>query len=304
MMNCVIGLDVGGSKIAGGVVLFPAGHIVSSKVIPTNPTRGGEAVLADSLNLVAEMQAAAQAAHLVTQAVGVVVCELVDLQGNVTSDQTVKWRGIPLSKYFSQFAPTVVEADVRAAALAEALLGAGRGLDLFGYVTVGTGISYALVQNGKPFAGARGNAMLLGSSPFGISDGTDLAPTLEDIASGPSLVARYNREASKQVLRAEQVFAAAELGDAVAVDVLILGGAALGAGVGFLVNLLDPQTIVVGGGLGLARGLYWENFVTAARRCIWSDTNRELPILRGALGTDAALLGAAAFAQKHFGEMK
>ena len=299
--KCVIGLDVGGSKIAGGVVLFPAGQIFSRKVVPTTPIRGGEAVLADSLKLVSELQTTAQAAQLSVLAVGVVVCELVDLQGTITSDQTVKWRGMPLGKHFSQFAPTVIEADVRAAALAEARFGAGRGLDLFVYVTVGTGISYSLVQNAKPFAGARGNAMLLGSSPLGTTGGDTSAPTLEDIASGPALVARYNRATRKQYSRAEQVFTAAEMGDTTAVDVLTHGGEALGMGVGFLVNLLDPQAIIVGGGLGLADGLYWEQFVVSTRRYIWSPTNRELPLLHGALGTDAAMLGAATLAWSRLG---
>jgi glucokinase len=297
--GCTIGLDVGGTKIAGGVVLFPSGHVFTRKTIPTKLARGGEAVLVDSLELAAELTERAQAANLSVQCLGVVVCELVDLQGNVTSDQTIAWRGIPLGERFSTIAPTVIESDVRGAALAEALFGAGRGLELFVYVTVGTGISYSLVQTGKPYTGARGNAMLIGNSPFigtCANSGFDSSPTLEDLASGPALVASYNRATDMNLSRAEQVIAAAQEGDPIATQIVRQAGEALGTGVGLLVNVLDPEAVIIGGGLGLAGGLYWESLIESARRHIWSDADRALPILKGSLGTDAAMIGAAAFA--------
>jgi glucokinase len=58
--------------------------------------------------------------------------------------------------------------------------------------------------------------------------------------------------------------------------------------------VLDPEAIIVGGGLGLAGGLYWERFVASTREHIYADNARDLPILRAALGTDAGLIGAAA----------
>jgi glucokinase len=229
--------------------------------------------------------------------IGVGVAELVDLEGNVTSGHTIQWRGLPVRESFSRLAPAVIESDVRAAALAESLLGVGRSFEIFVYVTVGTGISCCLVQEGRPFAGARGNALVFSSSPLTTtctSCGTVLRPILEEFASGPALVKRYNQHCTAKVESGEGVLLAVESGDLVATDVVRTAGEALGVSVAFLINVLDPQAVIVGGGLGLAGGLYWNSFVSSAREHIWAEAARELPILRAALGTDAGLVGAAA----------
>ena len=88
--------------------------------------------------------------------------------------------------------------------------------------------------------------------------------------------------------------AAAATGDEDAIQVVSEAGEALGVSVGWLVNVLDPEAVIVGGGLGSAPGLYWESFVSATREHIWSDTNRDLPILHAALGPEAGIVGAAA----------
>jgi len=211
-----IGLDVGGTKIAGGLGRFPAGDLTSREIIPTHPGRDPAAILAD---------VAALAHRLFVQVpsgepyagVGIGVPELVDLQGQVASGQTIDWRGISLAELLAGIGGVYVEADVRAAALAEARLGAGRPYRLFAYVTVGTGISSTLVQDGRPHAGARGNALVLGSSPMSfVCPQCDslVAPVLEEIASGPALVRRYNQIRPGRAARGEEVLALARQDDA------------------------------------------------------------------------------------------
>jgi glucokinase len=117
---------------------------------------------------------------------------------------------------------------------------------------------------------------------------------LEEFASGPALVARYNEEAGAHLLRGEDVLAAVTAGDPVAVEIVRSAGVALGVSVAWLVNVLDPEAVIVGGGLGSAPGLYWESFVAATREHIWSETQRNLPIFHAALGPDAGIVGAAA----------
>jgi len=292
-----VGIDVGGTKIAAGIVRFPSGEVTAKQVIPTQPERGGEAVLADVMALARGLAAQGQDASAVFAGIGVAVAELVDGSGNVTSEQTIAWENIPVQERLSTIAPTVVESDVRAAALAEAWFGAGKGYSLVCYVTVGTGISYTLVQDGRPYAGAHGNSLILASAPLTIECPhcrKEASQVLEEFASGPALVSRYNKKSKQKLSRCEDVIKAAESQDPLAVEVVWSAGRALGSSVGFLINILDPMVLVVGGGLGLAGGLYWQSFVESTRRHVWSVLTRDLPILPAALGVDAGLVGAAA----------
>ena len=295
--GCAIGLDVGGTKIAAGLVAYPGGAVLARRTVPTRPRRGGEALLSETLGLAEALMAEADGMGLDLLGIGIGVAELVDGEGNVTSAHTLAWRGMGVGAAFSRLAPAVVESDVRAGALAEAMFGAGRSYPLFVYVTVGTGIASALVQDGRPFAGARGNALILASSPLTTTCGAcgaEVTPILEEFASGPALVERYNRIGRRRVDRGEALLEAVSRGDPLAREVVGSGGDALGVSVGFLVNVLDPGAVIVGGGLGLAGGIYWDRFMASTRAHIWAEGSRDLPILQAATGADAGLIGAAA----------
>jgi len=300
-----IGLDIGGTKIAAGVVLWPSGEVVRRTIIPTKPTRGGEAVLKDTLDLAKQLHDWAGPEQIEVAGIGAGVAELVDCGGHVTSSCTIHWRGVPVQERLSGIAPAQVESDVRAAAIGEATFGAGLGHRVFAYVTVGTGISSCLVLDGQPLKGAKGNAITLSSSPLSTvctHCGAKLRPVLEEFASGPAVAKRFafakaeNRELAETC---EEVFRAASNGDKDATAILTSAGEALGVSVAFLVNVLDPEMVVVGGGLGMAGGLYWEAFQRSCREHIFADDSRGLPIVSAKLGTDAGLVGAAAvvFAQ-------
>jgi glucokinase len=186
---------------------------------------------------------------------------------------------------------------VRAAAAAEAAFGAARGLGWFVYVTVGTGISSCLVQHGGPLPGARGNALVLASAlerSRCVRCGAENEITLEALASGPGLVHEYDQVRTGAATRAEDVLAAAAAGDADAVRVVSRACETLGARLGWLANVLDPEAIVLGGGLGL--GLvraFLAPLAAAARSAIWAPDSRSIPIVAAALGTDAGIVGAA-----------
>lgn len=305
-----VGLDIGGTKIAAGVMLWPSGEVIQRTMIPTKPNRGGEPVLQNTLDLARQLYDWARKKGIEVAGIGAGVAELVDRDGNVTTSCTIQWSGVPVQKRLSAIAPARVESDVRAAALAESLFGSGQGRNQFVYMTVGTGISCCLMQEGKPFKGANGNAILLASSPLSAvcnHCGAQLHPVLEEFASGPALARRYvqaknaRNEECGEICTAEDVFRAASREDKDAIQILTSAGQALGVSAAFLVNVLDPEIVVVGGGLGTAGGLYWEAFVRACREHIFANNSRDLPIVPAKLGADAGLVGAAAivFANQH-----
>jgi glucokinase len=297
-----LGLDVGGTKIAAGVVTFPEGRIHLRRQILTKPERGGTAVLRDVVQLANELDAGARQLNLRVAAIGLGVCELVTTVGEIVSANCVAWQGVDVSEQLSAIAPAILEADVRAAALAEAVLGAGQSYRTFVFLTVGTGIASSLVIEGRPFTGARGATGTVASSPLprlGHPWDSGEAVTLEQIASGPALVARFN-QLNGHAQSGQEVLAAAQAGNTSAISVVRSAAEALGATVGWLVNVLDPEAVVIGGGLGLSAGLYWETLEASARKHIWSDLHRGLPIVRAATELDAGLIGAAAAAWKKF----
>jgi glucokinase len=296
--ECALGLDIGGTKIAAGIVTRD-GQIVLHKTIATRPQRGGEAVADDAYQLAHWLcNSAAESGYRPT-AVGISICELVNRNGEIVSDQTIKWRELPVSQRFSHLAPTTIEADSRAAAFCEARYGAGRRWSNFLYVTIGTGISCSLMIEGTPYMGTTGATGTMATGPITLlcsSCGRWTSSVVEQISSGPALALHYGELSGLNIGGAEDVLAAAQLGDAKARDVIMAATTSVGSIIGLLVSVLDPQAVVVGGGLGSAPGLYWETLQAATRSHIWSEVQRQLPIVQGTYGNTAALVGAAALA--------
>jgi len=263
-MTYAIGIDVGGTKIAAGVVDTDSGAVEARFERGTRPERGSDAVLADCVALAQRLAAGREGLPI-----GIGVCELIDLEGHVRSAQTLEWRDVDVAGAFGPLGPAVVESDVRAAALAEAHFGAGRGVQELLFVIVGTGISCCLVLGGRAYAGSRGNAICFG------------APPLEDAASGLALAAAGGRE------RAEDVLA-----DTALDSVVEAAARELGSGLAWLVNALDPGTVAIGGGLGLV-DRYRELAVQAMRPLIFADNTRDVRVVPAELGMDAGVIGAA-----------
>jgi glucokinase len=263
-MTLAVGIDVGGTKIAGGLVDTDTGALESRFERVTRPERPASEVLDDCVAMARRL-----AAGRGDIAIGMGVCELVDNEGHTQSAQTLDWRELDVVGAFAQVGPAVVESDVRAAALAEARFGGGRGVDELLFVTVGTGISCCLVLGSRAYAGARGNAICFG------------APPVENAASGLALAAAGGRDWAEEVLA-----------DPALDDVVGEAAAALGAGLAWLVNALDPGKVVIGGGLGLADA-YRERAVAAMRPMIFADNTRDVPVVPAELGVDAGVIGAA-----------
>ena len=264
-MTLALGIDVGGTKVAAGLVDVERGIVGAARRQATRAERGGAAVLDDCRSL----------AHLVAgdaepAAVGLAVCELVGVDGRLRSAETVDWRAVDLAGAFAPIAARVrVESDVRAAALAEARLGAGRGVPDFLYVSVGSGISHCLMVDGRPRLGVHGSAIGTG------------APLVERWSGGLALARRSGHASAEEALA-----------DPGASEVVRYGARRLGLALAALVNALDPGVVIVGGGLGLDER-YRELVVDAMREPIYDPAARGVPVVAAALGPDAAVIGAA-----------
>lgn len=204
-MTLAVGIDVGGTKIAAGLVDVAGGEVLRFERVATRPERGGAAVLADCVALAERLGGDGVP-------VGVGICEVVGRDGQLATAETVDWRDLDAAGAFAGGAVTV-ESDVRAAALAEARFGAGAGLGSFLHVVVGTGAAACLVLGGRPHPGEHGNAIILG------------APPVEEVAGGATLGERVHDPA----VRAE---AAAAVGRVLAVLVNALDPAAVVVGGG------------------------------------------------------------------------
>lgn len=225
------------------------------------------------------------------------------------------WENVALADLVhEQFGAAVaVDNDANVAALGEYRYGAGRGTDHIFYVTVSTGVGGGWILNGEPWRGAQGMAGEIGHTvvdPAGPRCLCGKRGCVERLASGPYLAADAREAlaadpAQGPILRSlaggdleaitgKLVSEAAERGDPLALQLVQRSGRALGVGLGNAANLMNPERIVLGGGVTKAGAQWWE----AVRQAVAETTLPEVAVdvVPAALGDDAPLWGAVALA--------
>lgn len=205
-MRLVLAIDIGGTSARLGLVDPSDGGIRARASLPTPPrAAAGAAFLASIAEAALRLKDSTPIA-----AVGLGICELVSAGGRIDSGHRVPWQGLAVAAALGRFAPVTIEFDVRAAALVEARLGAGRGHDPFLYLNIGTGISAVLVQGGVPYRGAHGHALVIASGPTTsvcTHCGKRHEIVLEDIAGGAGLAAEYAKATAKTGIAPPEIFA-------------------------------------------------------------------------------------------------
>ena len=292
--RCVLGVDVGGTNIRAGLYNPRAGSLHHLRAVRTEAAQGGAHALARVKAVAREVVDAGRASGLSVYKVGIGVPELVRLSGELDSHAVLPWRSHTLRRSLAVFGEVTVASDVRAAALAEARLGAGRGKSSFLYVGVGTGISCTLVVGGRPHAGSHGHAVAFASGATCASIvGAKLKyVSLESLASGPAVVRRAGSKGWKAA-DAAAVCREARVRAGIARDVVDAAAKELAVHVAILVNALDPLLVVVGGGLGGAPGRFWSSFRTALPRHTWGRHARRVRLHRSSIGATVGVIGAA-----------
>ncbi len=322
-LRYVLGLDLGGTKIAAGVV-DSAGKLRSAVRFrtPASGVRGDIAALFDAIH---SATAAAGIDWKRIEAVGVGVPGAYDpVTKTVWAPNLPGWKKVPLPRLLERSLgrPVFVEGDRNVQALAETWRGVGgkgRIRNLV-FLTVGTGIGAGLIIEGRVVSGTHGLAGAAGwmSVSEDWQSGFARIGCLEALGAGPA-VARLasnvlrkrqrglmNRlaAASGGRLTGEIVTQAARRGDPEARRVLERIGEILGRGVSNIISLLNPEVVVLGGGLASAGEFVLEPLRRAARRWGQPLATRQVRILRSRLGEEAGILGAARYALLQWEEMR
>ena len=161
--SCVLGIDVGGTNVRAGLFSPESAAMHCLRTTRTEATLKGSESLARVSGLVHNVVEQGRARGLSARNLGIGIPELIGLDGSIDSHCSLPWRAREVRSSLRAYGNVTIVSDVIAASLAEARMGAGRGHAVFLYVTVGTGISCALVIDGKPYAGAHGHAISFAS---------------------------------------------------------------------------------------------------------------------------------------------
>ena len=316
-----LGIDLGGTKILAGIV-DEEGRILSREYRETGASEGPEAVFHRLFGITRKLLTSREIDPSSVRAIGVAAPGPIDARsGVVTAPPNLPgWHNVPLARLIHDEldVPAYLENDANAAALGEHRFGSGRGCRHMVYVTVSTGIGGGFIFDGKLYTGATGGAAEVGHMtivPEGPLCSCGNRGCLEVLASGSAIA----REARRYVQRglptlvaeladvdldritAKLVAEAAERGDEVANAILDQAMRYLGIGLANLTNLLNPELMVIGGGLSkMGHRLF-----TPVRRAIdlraFPNAAEALELRRAKLGDDVGLLGAAAVAMSRQG---
>jgi glucokinase len=315
----VIGVDIGGTKIAAGMV-GPSGEIRHRVRTPMFSNEGAaaglaavncaiEAVIAES----AKMEGAASA----PAAIGICAPGPLDpVNGVVLNPPNVPcWRNFPLAAEVSRIfnVPVKVENDANAAALAETIWGAGRGFQNVFYATIGTGIGTGIVMGGGIYNGRTGAAAEGGHMSIdyrGPLCGCGKPGCIEVLAAGPAIARRAGAKVAADPVRGSALLKLAggnvdaisghmvgeafSAGDPLARETLMETVDLLAIWLSNIVDLLEPDVLIIGGGASLLlRPLFGD---IHRRLCEFSIIQRcqEIPLLPAFYGEEAGIAGAGA----------
>ncbi|MGH7541059.1 MAG: ROK family protein [Gemmatimonadota bacterium] len=314
----IIGVDLGGTSINVGVVPFEGGAVLGMRSLPTESQRGAKFVVDRMVAMIrSAVRDAGHEGELGKDAVigiGLGSPGPLDREtGTVLETPNLGWRNFPLRDLIANEIgiEAVLDNDANAATLGEWWMGAGRGVDTLVGVTLGTGIGGGIVLDGRVYHGTSDVAGEIGHMTID-STGRKCKcgnyGCLEAYASGPAIAARAveGLEAGGASLlpdmvggeleriTAETVYEAIVAGDGYAAEVMRETARFLGTGVANLINILNPEMIVISGGVTRAGDHLFEPLKAEVRRRAFREAAETCRIVSSELGDMAGVIGAAA----------
>lgn len=292
MNKYIIGLDVGGTKIAAGAV-DSHGKVIKKITLPTETRRGKKIILKNIL-------AAASKVWLPgVKDIGVAMAGQCDFRRGIFlsgPNFPKNFQNINLGKILKNnfHVPVYLDNDAHAFTLAEVTFGAGRGKKNVVGLTLGTGIGGGLIINGRLIrgknntAGELGHMTLDGGSPHRCSCGR--YGHFEALSSGTALENFYKKLTNK-FLAGPEIVVRAKSGDKKAKQALAMLSHYLATGLANLVQILDPDVVVVGGGLSNLPTL-WPAALQEFKKGVIYKSLKNTKIIKAKLGDDAGIIGA------------
>src|SRR5574344_204774 len=313
-MSKRIGIDVGGTNIKIALV-DDKGKIIYSNSIPTYAKMGYEYTVNNIKQAIKDLMKETNTDNKSIEAIGFDFPGQVDYKTGVVklAPNIPGWVNVPIAKMIEDefHIPTRIDNDVRCAALGEMNFGAGKGCENFVCITVGTGIGSGLVINGKRVRGASNAAGEIGHIKLQMKDGPICGcgdtGCLEAFASGPSIVAMaqdYIKGGKSTKFREMSgaeggeitpyiVAKAAEAGDPVAKRIFEIIGEYIGIGLTSVINLLNPEKVIIGGGVADAGDLLLEPIRKTVKKRVMVVAGDAVEIVPAQLGNSAGVIGAS-----------
>lgn len=314
-MKWVIGIDIGGTTLGLGAVAQDGSTVRYHQSRPTRPERGPEAVVADlvarSGEIIAQLKQGDPTAEILGIGIGA-PGPLDTRTGVVSVAPNLGWTDLPLGEMLQTGSglPVALDNDANCAVLGEYWLGAARGSQHAVGITIGTGIGGGVIIDGQLYHGASDVAGEIGHTTVDIDGrlcGCGNYGCLEAYASGPAIARRAVEQAQAGVptllnqlsngdltrVTAQTVYEAAAQHDPLALDVVRSTALYLGAGLASLVNVLNPEVIVILGGVTLAGERFFDPMRFEIARRAFKPAVKHCRILPGQLGQFAGIYGAA-----------
>lgn len=306
-----IGIDVGGTNVK--IALVEDGKIIYSNTVPTYAKMGYEYTVNNIKQAIRDLMKETTTTEKDIEGIGFDFPGQVDYQTGVVklAPNIPGWVNVPIAQMIEDefHIPTKIDNDVRCAALGEMKFGAGRGCENFICITVGTGIGSGIVINGKIVRGASNAAGEIGHIKLQAEDGPLCgcgdSGCLEAFASGPAIVAmaqdylkggkssKFAELAGDGEITPYIVAKAAEAGDPVAKRIFEIMGYRIGIGLTSVINLLNPEKVIIGGGVAECGDLLLEPIRKTVKTRAMKVAGETVEIVPAELGNSAGVIGAS-----------
>ncbi len=291
MNNLIIGIDIGGTKTRCGIVNLKNGKVLEKKTIQSKKFRNDKKNLANIRDLCFDLINLAENKYKTKiSKIGIGIPELINKNGVIRDEYNFKWHNFKFQKYFNKYKlNAIADSDVRNALRAEKFYGLGKKYKNLIYVNIGTGLSYSQYRDNEIYLGNKGYAIHFASSKLIMFDPTSnkkISLIPEKFYSGKSIT-KYLTKLDNNInynytYNNKQIKYLNNISES------------LGSLIANLINSIDPQAVILGGGVVIKNIIFQKTILINIRKYILAKDCKKIPIKFSKLNDDAGLIGATA----------